>query len=109
MPDRAIRCPVVRRGFSLFGTIPKHNRATRPDPPLSRTTGRDLPQRTVGARHDQLTNAALAAWFGACRYTESNKESPDVPGLFFTCRRQLFENALMAGLARRAFRRGLRQ
>jgi hypothetical protein len=36
----------------------------RPDPPPSRTTGQNLPQRTVGVRHDQLTNAALAAWFG---------------------------------------------
>jgi len=26
--------------------------------------GRDLPQRTVGARHGQLTNAALVARFG---------------------------------------------
>jgi len=29
--------------------------------------GRDLSRRTVGARHDQLTNAALATWFGALR------------------------------------------
>src|SRR5262249_34129792 len=27
-------------------------------------TGRDLPQRTVGARHGHRTNAALVAWFG---------------------------------------------
>jgi hypothetical protein len=30
-------------------------------------------------------------------------------GAFLYCRRQLFANALMAGLARRAFRRGLSQ
>jgi hypothetical protein len=28
-------------------------------------TGRDLPRRSCWARRDQLTNAALAAWFGA--------------------------------------------
>ena len=30
----------------------------RPDPPLSRTMGRDLSQRTVGVRHGHLTNAS---------------------------------------------------
>jgi hypothetical protein len=40
---------------------------------------------------------------------QRDKESPGRAGAFLYCRRQLFANALMAGLARRAFRRGLSQ
>jgi len=36
---------------------------------------------TDGRPAGQLTNAALAAWFGTCRYTE-NKESPGRAGAF---------------------------
>jgi hypothetical protein len=52
----------------------------RPDPPVSSTTGRDLPQRTVGARHGHRTNAALVAWFG-------ESEEPKRPfSVRFACR-----------------------
>jgi hypothetical protein len=61
-----------------------------------------------GKRPDPpLTNAALAAGFAPIH--KEKKKAPGVPGLFLYCRRQLFANALMAGLARRAFRRGLCQ
>src|SRR5262249_37115420 len=50
----------------------------RPDPPGCEAQGGPglvtCPAATAGA-DDQLTNAALAAWFGARRCTE-NKESP---------------------------------
>jgi hypothetical protein len=36
--------------------------------------------RPVRARHDQLTNAALAAWFSVCRCAERDKESPGRTG-----------------------------
>src|SRR5262249_57956289 len=51
-----------------------------PPPRRSSTTGRDLPQRTVGARHGHRTNAALVAWFG-------ESEEPKRPfSVRFACR-----------------------
>jgi hypothetical protein len=53
----------------------------RPDRRPWSATGRGLPQRGFGwARGDQLTNAAPAALFGACRCT-GQKKAPGVPGL----------------------------
>jgi hypothetical protein len=60
-----------RRGFAYD--------ADRVSAPTRRIGGNDGPglvttQPGFGARHDQLTNAAFAAWFGACQYAESKRK-----------------------------------
>jgi hypothetical protein len=45
-------------GAFLLGRHHPHIKGQRPDPPPSRTTGRDLLQRSGWARRDQLINAA---------------------------------------------------
>jgi len=54
-----LQSPVLQQaGAFLLGRHHPHIKGQRPDPPPSRTTGRDLPQRSGWARRDQLINAA---------------------------------------------------
>src|SRR5215813_1925114 len=47
---------------------------------MGSATGRDLPQRSGWARCDRLTNAALAAWFGARATEPAPGENATHPG-----------------------------
>ena len=53
----------IANWFSISGYADRPSKGDHPSAPTRRcvATDRDLPQRTVGARRDQLTNAALAA------------------------------------------------
>jgi hypothetical protein len=71
-------------GAFLLGRHHPHIKGQRPDPPPSRTTGRDLLQRSGWARRDQLINAETGArfgWKGRPRTLTRDKESPELPGL----------------------------
>jgi hypothetical protein len=73
-PDEALDAPILSQGTNQA----RRGSRKRPDPPCGFSDGPgDLATTCWAAGHDQLTNAPLAARFGAA---ESKKKAPGVRG-----------------------------